>query len=394
MMLRSTRLIRPNLRLNQLLILRFNNTYAYIQDFPTLQSKIKSNISSDSSFSDILQALSSIKNLQPNYTIHDQLDENSEISKESILIVNEIFKNWNNHLITNELLREIFILNLPTLINLKIIEIFYKQNPNGIINKDIALIPLRNAIFNADFMKAIKLTDLTVGHKNYIDNMNNILKKGLIKLATTAGIITLFTKFGVSSMIDSGLISQNWEHLAALNSIILTYFINSSFFITIVKLGRTLINSGGDYLTWQKGTFYNHWFKHADELLFSSKIIEADRELNQGENNPEIVEELCRIPYEDERDAAKGLKASFDRYGNKIRLLTLKDDLEKIKFQAYWMTGGDGFEWVEPDQDPAELEWKNHLELYNKPALNQSEVSALRWADDLIQKSTTDDSEE
>ena len=49
------------------------------------------------------------------------------------------------------------------------------------------------------------------------------------------------------------------------------------------------------------------------------------------------------------------------------------------------MTGGDGFEWVEPDQDPAELEWKNHLELYNKPALNQSEVSALRWADDLIQ---------
>lgn len=84
MMLRSTRLIRPNLRLNQLLILRFNNTYAYIQDFPTLQSKIKSNISSDSSSSDILQALSSIKNLQPNYTIHDQLDENSEISKESI----------------------------------------------------------------------------------------------------------------------------------------------------------------------------------------------------------------------------------------------------------------------------------------------------------------------
>lgn len=78
-------------------------------------------------------------------------------------------------------------------------------------------------------MKAIKLTDLTVGHKNYIDNMNNILRKGLIKLATTAGIITLFTKFGVSSMIDSGLISQNWEHLAALNSIILTYFINSSF---------------------------------------------------------------------------------------------------------------------------------------------------------------------
>lgn len=381
---------RPILRFGQFLILRFNSNYAYIQDFPTLQSKIKSTISSNSSNSDVLQALSSIKSLEENYPIHDQLDENSQLSKESISIINEVFKLSDKEL-TNELLHDIFLINLPTLINLKIIEIYYKQNPNGIIQKEIALIPLRNALFNADFMKAIKLTDLTVGHKNYIDNMNSILKKGLFKLLGTAGAITVFTKFGVTSMVDAGIISQNWEHLAALNSIILTYFINSSFFITIVRLGRTLINSGGDYLTWQKGTFYNHWFKHADELLFSSKIIEADRDLNQGENNPDIVEELCRTPYEDERDAAKGLRVSFDRYGNKIRLLTLKDDLEKLKFQAYWMTGGDGFEWVEPDQDPAELEWKNHLELYNKPALKQSEVSALRWADDLIQKSSTED---
>ena len=90
-------------------------------------------------------------------------------------------------------------------------------------------------------------------------------------------------------------------------------------------------------MTWQKD-FYTHWFKHADEMLFSSKIIEADRELNQGESNPDIIEELCRRP-PDDRDSMRGLKPGVDRDGNKIRLLQLKDDLNKVTFQAYWMTG-------------------------------------------------------
>ncbi|RCK55332.1 hypothetical protein Cantr_03759 [Candida viswanathii] len=374
------------LRTNQFSILRFNSTYA--QDYPTLHNKIKSSISPASTNSEIIEALRGIKGLQSSYPIHDQLDETSQLSKDSLLIVSEVFKLAAPPTISNELLHDIFVLNLPTVVNLKVIELFYKHDPAGIITKETALIPLRHALFNAEFMKAITLTDATVGHKNYIDAMNAVLKRGLIKLAVTAGGITLFTKFGVTAMVDAGILSQSWEHLAALNSIILTYVLNSSFFVTIVRLGRTLVNSGGDYLTWQKGTFYNHWFKHADELLFSSKIVEADRALNQGENSHEVVEELCRPPPNDERELARGLKVSFDRYGNKVRLLTLKDDLEKIKFQAYWMTGGDGFEWVEPDQDPADLEWKEHLELYNKPALKQSEVSALRWADDLIQKSS------
>lgn len=366
-----------------------SSLFAYIHDYNTLLEKVKSTITSNSSESDILEAMNGIKNLQSNYPIQDQINDTSKLTKQSISIINTIFKNDDDRKFSSKLLHDILILNLPSSLNIKVIKHYYKSNPTDVISKEVALIPLRNAIFNAEFMKAIKLTDLTVGHENYINHMNQILKSGVIKLISTAVIVTLFTKLGVSSLIDAGVISQSWQSIGAINSIILTYLINSSFFISIVKLGRTLINSGGDYLTWQKGTFYTHWFKHADEMLFSSKIIEADRELNQGESNPDIIEELCRRP-PDDRDSMRGLKPGVDRDGNKIRLLQLKDDLNKVTFQAYWMTGGDGFEWIEPDQDPADIQWRKHLELYNKPALKQGEFGALGWADDLIQKSTKD----
>ena len=45
-----------------------------------------------------------------------------------------------------------------------------------------------------------------------------------------------------------------------------------------------------------------------------------------------------------------------------------------------------GFEWVEPDQDPADLIWYNHLARFNKPALNNSNIKSLKWADELIDK--------
>ena len=73
------------------------------------------------------------------------------------------------------------------------------------------------------------------------------------------------------------------------------------------------------------------------------------------------------------------------RLGKKVRLMAPKDNLNEIMLQAYWMTGGDGFEWVEPDQDPAEILWRQHLEQFNKAGLNESKQKAIGWADDLIE---------
>ena len=147
-------------------------------------------------------------------------------------------------------------MNLPSSLNIKVIKHYYKSNPTDVISKEVALIPLRNAIFNAEFMKAIKLTDLTVGHENYINHMNQILKSGVIKLISTAIIVTLFTKLGVSSLIDAGVISQSWQSIGAINSIILTYLINSSFYL-YSQIGSYFNKCWGDYLTWQKGLLYS-----------------------------------------------------------------------------------------------------------------------------------------
>ncbi|KAI5951508.1 hypothetical protein KGF54_004582 [Candida jiufengensis] len=384
---------RSIIPVRRLQLLRFNSStasftqsdspYEYIKDYPTLYEQIKTNITSNSDNDSILEAVRSIKLLQSKYPIHDQLEANSKLTTNSISIINLIFQNKNS--LSPTLLKELFTLNLPTIINLKIINLYYELNPGSktIIDKEVALIPLRNAIFNADFAKAIKITDTTVGHPNYILAKDKVMKSSILKLISTVVGITLFTKFGVTSLIDSGFLSPAWHHLGAINSILLTYIINTTFFVSIVKFGRTLISSGGDYLTWQHGTFYSHWFKHSDEMLFNSKIIESDRDLNNGESSPYIIEEICREAPET-RSNRNILHAGYDRDGNKIRLMQQKDDLEKIKFQAYWMTGGDGFEWVEPDQDPAEIVWRNHLAKYNKPALEKSEVGELGWADELI----------
>ncbi|KAG7664666.1 uncharacterized protein J8A68_001828 [[Candida] subhashii] len=370
-------------------LLRFNSStsFAYINDYDKLSQKVQETITPTTEPETIIEALKACKSLQINYPIQDQLDSNSKLTKESIQIVDEIF----NHEVkfSPSLLKDILLLNLPTELNLKIINHYYRLNPGNttIVNKETALVALRNALFNADFERAIKLTDITVGHPNYILKNHQIFKKGAIQLISTAVGITLFTKFGTHIIIDSGYLPPVFDHLASLNSIILTYLFNSTFFITIVKLGRQMVSSGGDYLAWQKGTFYTHWFKHADELLFSAKIVEADRDLNRGESNPEILNELCR-PAPKNSQNETSLTPGYTRDGEKIRLLAAKDSLEDIKFQAYWMTGGDGFEWVEPDQDPADIKWKQHIDNYHAAGVDGTKNSgALKWADELIEKS-------
>ncbi|KAK6458590.1 uncharacterized protein RJT20DRAFT_123605 [Scheffersomyces xylosifermentans] len=364
-------------------------SFAYAEDYKTLNEKIQDIVTNGKEVTDdfIVSALTACRNLEANYPINQQLHDNSKLIKESSHTIDLIFQDKDIPF-SEDLLRRIFLLNLPTALNLKIINIYYERNPSEstIIDKAVALIALRNALVNADFQNAIKLTDVTVGHPNYIAHNNRILRKGFTQLVASSLAITFLTKYGINEIIEIGGLSDGWKHLGAINSMILTYIFNSSFFLTIVGVGRQSVKSGGDYLTWQKGTFYTHWFKHADEMMFNSKIVEADRQLNGGDSNPAIINELCRTN-EDMFNTQRTLQPGYNREGEKIRLLEAKDNLEDIKMQAYWMSGGDGFEWVEPDQDPADLLWKQHLDKFTKPLVDDnSKVKNLKWAEELIEE--------
>lgn len=362
------------------------NPFLYTNDYKELNKLVKQTFDNTENYSNdlITNALSACNDIQrSSYTIYDN-EKNSKPSREVRDIVDIIFNNQEIQF-DEPLLKSLFLLNLPSPITIHLIEIYNQKNPDKIIPKETALIALRTSIWDGDFQNSIKITDLTVGSPNYIARQNEILKSGAIRLLGTSLFITFFSKYGIQQVIDMGLVSPGWKHLSSINSMILTYLINSSFFITIVKFGRQLISAGGDYLTWQKGTFYTHWFRYADVMMFSARIVEADRQLNLGESNPDLINELCRTQDESVHHPHT-LQPGYTRDGGKVRLLEAKDNLEDLKLQAYWMGGGDGFEWVEPDQDPADLIWYTHLDQYNKPALNNKNAKSLKWADELINK--------
>ncbi|OBA23238.1 hypothetical protein METBIDRAFT_29760 [Metschnikowia bicuspidata var. bicuspidata NRRL YB-4993] len=331
----------------------------------------------------VLDALRACKRLQDQVTEHDKLRRDP--AQQQIQQQIDVVLLSDNVEFDAALLKQVFLLKFPQATTIKILLRFYERNPDAYIAKNDALIPFRDSLFNADLHSAIRITDMTTGHPNYIKHKSAVLRLGTLKLAASAIGITLFSKLGVQHVIDMGWLLPTWHHLASLNAMFLTYFLNSSFFVTVVKFGRQLNSAGGDFLTWQKGTFYTHWYRHADEMAMCTKIMEADVKLNGGPGNSAwLVEELCRK--NDRLDEGANLKAGFTRDGQKIRLLEPRDSIEDLKLQAYWMSGGDGFEWVEPDQDPAELLWRQHLSKLHAPAVAGADTKNLGWAEDLIEE--------
>lgn len=275
----------------------------------------------------------------------------------------------------NLLLAKILRLKFDTETNLKVISQFYNRQPNGIIDKATSLVPLRQCLFNGDIQNALKVTDMTVGHPNYVELKDKIFKRNIARLIGSSISISIFSRFGIEELIQLGWVSSGWSHMSAISSLIITYLLNSTFLLTIVRLGRTAVASGGDYLTWQKGTFYTHWYKHGDEMMMCSKIVEADIKLNGGgisggEPSEALKDELSRVSPNTMKPTG-----GYTKDGEKIRLMRFKDNIDDITLQAYWMSGGEGFEWVEPDQDPADILWRNNL--------SRQQIEE-KWAEQLI----------
>lgn len=363
------------------------NKFAYITDFPSLSTKIDSTIAANEPVSPdtVVDAVRACGRLVASVYEYDKFWENPTniaIQNKILLMLSEETVHFNK-----ELLVRLMLLKLPTRLNVLIISEFYKRNPEAYIDRGIALIPFRQSLFNGDLQNALKLTDMTVGHPNYVGHKAKEFRAGVIRLVASAAGISAFSKFGVEYLIEFDILREAWRHLSAISLMLVTYMVNSSFFVSMVRFGRQVVLSGGDYLTWQRGTFYTHWYTHADEMLFCSKIVDADIVINGGgvsgnEPTPGLIEELCRI---DPFFQGHTLKPGYTRDGKKVRLLEARDNMEEIKMQAYWMTGGDGFEWVEPDQDPATLMWKNHLGKFEKPLLNEGDnTKNLRLADGLV----------
>lgn len=362
-----------------------SSKFHYISGFQQLSSKIDSEIlqKNDASISDILDSIRACRDLQNSIHNYDSFWEdptNKQINAKILEILSSDKITFNEHL-----LKKVLLLQLPTTTNISILNSYYERNPKSYIAKEVGLIPLRQSLFNGDLQNSLKLVDLTCAHKNYIAFRTKELHLGAAKLFTTTIGLGVLSNLGIKYGLEIGYIPETWANMSGVYAMIGTYILNSSFFAAVVKFGRVVVAGGGDYLTWQKGTFYTHWWKHSDEMLMCSKIVETDIALNgNGSASEGLIEELCRT--DETLTNGRTLKPGFTREGKKVRLLAPKDNLNEIMLQAYWMSGGDGFEWVEPDQDPAEIMWKQHLSQFEKPLINEgNDKKSLKWADELIE---------
>lgn len=353
------------------------NPFLYALSASELSARISQNLQSQPSHQLTIDALTACRDYQRSLEQHDKLQKSPEY-KTIEKSVSEILGKAE---FSPGLLRETLLLKFAPPTAAKVILQYYERNPEAVIDFQTALIPFRDALWNGDVTCALKITDMTAGHPNYIAQKDKQMRKLLVRLGSTALGVTLFSKFGVDVFVEWGLLLPRWHFLGSVNAMAITYLLNLSFFLALVRLGRQRTAAGGDHVTWQKGTFYTHWYRHLDEMAMCSRILDADQKMNGGfENTPSLVEELCR-PHE--AQDGRSPKAGVNRHGQRIRLLEKKENIEDIKMQAYWMSGGDGFQWVEPDQDPAEILWRQNLHKLHHPGIGGSEQKSLKWAEEL-----------
>lgn len=210
-------------------------------------------------------------------------------------------------------------------------EVFNHKNGSVPIPRTVAMGPLRRALWETDFPAAFKVVDLSSGSPQ---QMASVKQKMLRYLGVWGG-------FGLAvSGLGQGLLSADLLFgiaPATFHILWWAYFTNVSIFGVISTAGRFCGN--GEVVKWMQGTFYTHYFTHADEMKMISRIVEINRLMpeNQGEVSDDVLDALIE---------------------RKMAPVTTHD--EKM-MQMYWAESGEGFEWVEPEQDPAEILWRRHL---------------------------------
>ena len=240
----------------------------------------------------------------------------------------------------DDLLKKLFLLQ-PQFPTLKAITTsFYRQGSNLHIPSDVAMVPFRKMIWDAQFQHALDFVELTNGHKNYIEfkkgKLMSILRYfggsivGLI--ACLHGFISVF----FPELIDAGAGGTTFG-IYGIYACIVTYFVNCGFLGALAFSSKGLENGN---LIFKHSTMPYDWYMKVDQMKMCSKIVEADAEINgiDGFATRDVVKRVQSM--------------GFD----------VNEPEQEVMLRQYWYSSGEGFIWVEPDIDPAEVEWWKHLD--------------------------------
>lgn len=241
-------------------------------------------------------------------------------------------------------------------------KVFHNQLNRGKVDISVVNNSLNVLLDQKDYYNGFKLIDLTVNSPKYLQylksNVRSFFKNYFYYNVCLSGLSSYFLP----------LFPFHWLCLLNLFASSLIFLANLQL---VTKIGK---------LSWRSYNSFSHNYLHQHELLAISKILTHYEEHNEVNlrnfhhskvrfqsnlnvfNHDEYILELPTnsqqlIPLNQSNqhhDTNLHLQQYF-RHQLYKRKLVLGELPEELMFFEYWLTNGDNFEWVEPDQDPAEI---------------------------------------
>lgn len=96
--------------------------------------------------------------------------------------------------------------------------------------------------------------------------------------------------------------------------------------------------------------FHHYDYKMCHKLVSIFNEIYTTNVSNYHLTNSTLIEQFQKDMVLDKEQIEKLIRDEFREMG-----LMITEGSDEAMFKEYWSTGGDGFEWVEPDRDPVEF---------------------------------------
>lgn len=246
-----------------------------------------------------------------------------------------------------------------------------------------------------NFENSFILIDLTFGSKKYADSISRKFFSKYIPSYIACFFSLEFLSTFLFDKFTMEFIGTSTISSTGLNLMIGSYLLNVSLLGFISALG--FFTSKTKRVKWRPGVSF--WYKilHHKELISYEKIFTNYEELYdlnannfhllgsksspESINSPESVSGIKSLISNsncNENNKDGSIKFEYDNTSDKINYEVLnekqklstffRENLRKkrlsieeytdqeLLFQEYWVSNGENFEWVDPDQDPAEIE--------------------------------------
>lgn len=251
-----------------------------------------------------------------------------------------------------------------TLAAIKVLQAYgstYSKGHRNFVPLAIGLIPFRHAVYNGHLDEAFTILDLTAAAPGYLRHVKRLWWKYGRRWALGTGS----TLGAVHFLLKSGLVGV-WPSTLGVLAMVSAYIGNMTVLSGLAFAGR--VSGSGEVLKWLPGTPTTYWYSHAQEMKMASLIAAVDRALPENQDE-------CSFRVRKLLEARKMVSIEYE---------------QETLMKEYWARGGEGFEWTEPDQDPAEILWRRKMER-SKPARIAAAAAhgdKYKYADDLLPKNS------